>query len=88
MNLPSVRFSCFSDPCEKVDCSHGAACVRKIGGPECVCQVCDPEVKTQFVCGSDARTYPSYCHLKYAACKRGTDIKLVKSSPCGKFSIT
>ena len=61
---------CSADhPCRSLSCTQGAECVpdepaERGGG--CVCPACAPVYEP--ICGPDAVTYHSLCHLRRAAC--------------------
>lgn len=73
-----------SGPCDKATCEYASRCVvLQRGRSECICKTCDPTSDDDPVCGSDARTYPSYCHLQSAMCKMKKRITVHKMGSCG-----
>ena len=75
-----------ADPCLKVKCEFNGKCYRRADrASECVCPICDSGSKMQAICGSDGKTYASYCHLKSASCTMKEGITVMKDEPCGKY---
>ncbi|UYV72545.1 FST [Cordylochernes scorpioides] len=69
--------------CDQITCRNNRTCLEDHRlRPHCVrCRVrCAPTRRP--VCGADGVTYPSLCHLKREACKRGKAVPLAYKSPC------
>ena len=80
-----LLFLLFTGPCDKVKCEYNARCqVKQDQTTECVCPDCDSESEVNAVCGSDGRTYASYCHLKSTVCRTKTVVSLVSKKACGR----
>eukprot|EP00112_Aurelia_sp_Birch-Aquarium-sp1_P005724 Seg1649.2 transcript_id=Seg1649.2/GoldUCD/mRNA.D3Y31 product="Collagen alpha-4 chain" protein_id=Seg1649.2/GoldUCD/D3Y31 len=76
--------SLLQDPCLNVKCEFSGKCNKRADRTtECICPICDSGSKTQAICGSDGKTYASYCHLKSASCKMKRTITVIKDEPCG-----
>ena len=68
-----------------MQCEFNSKCyIRPDRTTECICPICDGSSKTQAICGSDGKTYASYCNLKSASCKMKKKIVVLKDKPCGK----
>lgn len=68
-----------SKTCSDVQCGTGSACVMTSAGkPRCIecCSKLKPSVKIDF-CGSDGKTYKSWCELRAASCRTGRMIEVV-----------
>lgn len=75
--------------CATVWCGTGQRCVSGgASGARCVsCGACGGGVRRPL-CGSDARTYASWCRLQRAACHAGTVVDPLHPGPCkGKLSL-
>ncbi|KAG9510152.1 Agrin [Fragariocoptes setiger] len=67
--------------CANVRCRSGAICTVKDGKPQCEC----PKYKcvaNEPVCGSDGKTYGSYCQLRSTACNTQSDLEKISDGPC------
>ena len=74
------------DPCLIVKCEFNAKCNKRADRTtECVCPICNSGSKTKAICGSDGKTYASYCHLNSASCRMKKKITVIKDEPCGKY---
>ncbi|XP_025418659.1 follistatin-A isoform X2 [Sipha flava] len=82
-----------SATCATVSCKGGQKClVEKSGRPRCVtCNLPCPEPETSGgkrkdtggpVCGSNDKTYHSWCHMFMDACATGLVIETKASGPC------
>ena len=83
----AVVFIClFPDICAVVKCPQNKQCFPQPGGgSDCRCPV-EHECSSSGdeVCGSDAVTYDSECHLKAKACRSpGSKLVVVTKGPCG-----
>lgn len=93
-----------SATCATVSCKSGQKCLveKKTGRPRCVtCNLLCSEAETSGkrkdtsgkVCGSNDKTYHSWCQMFMDACATGVVIETKASGPCrgdipsGKFSI-
>lgn len=91
-----------SATCATVSCKGGQKCLveKKTGRPRCVtCNLSCPELETSGkrkdtggkVCGSNDKTYHSWCQMFMDACATGVVIETKASGPCrdgemGEFS--
>ena len=67
-------------------CAFGGRCVvSKDGRGECSCGRCVSTSGMDPVCGSDGKTYASYCHIESAMCKMRKEIKVAKRGACGEY---
>ena len=66
------------------NCHHGGRCTMIMTGKTiCRCPiVCTKEYDP--VCGSDGRTFPNPCVVKYESCLRQKNISIVHYGHCGK----
>lgn len=83
-----------SATCATVSCKSGQKCLveKKTGRPRCVtCNLPCPEPETLTgrrkdtsgpVCGSNDKTYHSWCHMFMDACATGLVIETKASGPC------
>ncbi|XP_075980949.1 follistatin [Anticarsia gemmatalis] len=69
--------------CASITCGAGQRCVAGgASGARCVsCGACGAAARRQL-CGSDARTYPSWCRLQRAACHIGRVVDPLHTGPC------
>lgn len=73
------------DSCDKINCAPGKHClVDQNMNPHCVrcIRKCPSNPSRRQVCGSDGITYPSACHLKGMACRRGKAIPIAYKGKC------
>ena len=79
----SVESACYPD----FKCSHGGYCfVISTGKPICRCPiVCTKEYDP--VCGSDGRTFPNPCVVKYESCLKQKNISIIHYGHCGKMCL-
>ncbi|XP_023223098.1 follistatin-like [Centruroides sculpturatus] len=71
--------------CENVRCPGKKSCLLDQNlRPHCVrCkQHCPPVTAGRYLCGADNVTYPSYCHIRQAACVRGRAIQESYKGKC------
>lgn len=69
--------------CSSVSCSSGQRCVSGgASGVRCVsCGTCAGG-RRKPLCGSDRRTYPSWCRLQRATCRAGRVVDPLHRGPC------
>ncbi|CAB3379822.1 Hypothetical predicted protein [Cloeon dipterum] len=72
------------DSCSKVRCLERKQCVvdqNKM--PHCVrcSRKCGKEAR-KHVCGADGHTYPSVCHIRVAACRKGKAVPIAYRGRC------
>lgn len=87
-------FGSESATCASVSCKSGQKCLveEKTGRPRCVtCNLPCPEPETlpgkrkssvEPVCGSNDKTYRSWCHMFMDACATGLVIETKAPGPC------
>ncbi|XP_072017436.1 uncharacterized protein [Amphiura filiformis] len=71
-------------PCQADSCEVWETCIDASGTPMCFCNhplECERIAKS-VVCGTDGRNYTNLCQLKSMACFFGSDVELVKQTPC------
>ncbi|XP_072395904.1 follistatin [Diabrotica undecimpunctata] len=71
--------------CDKIVCPSNKHCLLDQNlTPHCVncTRKCPNVPKRRQVCGSDGITYPSACHLREKACRRGKAIPIAYKGPC------
>ncbi|XP_048483506.1 follistatin isoform X2 [Plutella xylostella] len=87
----AYRGSCIANAtCSSIHCSPGQRCVEGgASGARCVtCGPCGAGAK-RALCGSDRRTYPSWCRLQRATCAAGRVVDPLHPGPCkGDRNIT
>lgn len=77
--------SVFAGSCDKIRCPAGKHClVDQNLKPHCVrcSRRCPAPVPGKHVCGADGATYPSACHLREAACRKGKAIPFAYKGRC------
>ncbi|KAG6440429.1 hypothetical protein O3G_MSEX001336 [Manduca sexta] len=57
------------NPCARVKCPWGGACIARNGAAQCACPVCDAALAP--VCASDHNTYGTECKMRMHACQEG-----------------
>eukprot|EP00118_Oscarella_pearsei_P003665 m.15267 g.15267 ORF g.15267 m.15267 type:complete len:1098 (+) comp26274_c0_seq1:110-3403(+) len=78
--IPTCEDPCKDTPCNESE--HRKLILRK-NQCECVCQdENDCSEDGQSVCGTDAKTHKSACHLNAHACKTRSGVKVAKNEPC------
>ncbi|CAI6347341.1 unnamed protein product [Macrosiphum euphorbiae] len=89
-----MYFHIESATCATVSCKGGQKCLieKKTGRPRCVtCNLSCPEPETSGkrkdtvggkVCGSNDKTYHSWCQMFMDACATGVVIETKASGPC------
>lgn len=73
------------NPCARVTCPWGGACISRGGSAQCACPVCDATLAP--VCASDHNTYGSECKMRMHACQEGIkegDLKVLYNGTCRK----
>ncbi|CAH2042312.1 unnamed protein product, partial [Iphiclides podalirius] len=87
----AYRGSCIANAtCASVTCGTGQRCVAGgASGARCVsCGACGGGAR-RLLCGTDARTYSSWCRLQRAACHAGRVVDTLHRGPCkGNRNIT
>lgn len=75
--------------CDNIRCPAGKHCLLDQNlSPHCVrCSQRCPTPSTATVCGTDAVTYQSACHLREAACRKGKAIPVAYKGRCKSKSI-
>ncbi|RWS09649.1 follistatin-A-like protein [Dinothrombium tinctorium] len=73
--------------CDNIRCPGSKTCIVDQNlTPHCVkcAQTCPPvdERNARLVCGADNNTYPSFCHLRQAACLRGKAVQVAYRGRC------
>ncbi|KAA0200053.1 hypothetical protein HAZT_HAZT010967 [Hyalella azteca] len=70
--------------CPTKKCPVGGVCRERYGRAECQCRECAGVYAP--VCGTDARTYRSECHMWRVAClEGGSNVALQHEGPCGEY---
>ncbi|XP_069361591.1 follistatin-A isoform X1 [Maniola hyperantus] len=80
----AYKGSCIANAtCARVRCGAGQRCMAGgASGARCVsCGACGGGAR-RTICGSDARTYPSWCRLQRAACHAGRVVDPLHPGPC------
>ncbi|CAL4131855.1 unnamed protein product, partial [Meganyctiphanes norvegica] len=74
--------------CKDVRCWHGQRCLTDANNNRPQCTMCGTlescQASAQKVCGSDGRTYTSWCALRHEACRSGRSIVTVPHQKCVK----
>ncbi|XP_013162504.1 PREDICTED: follistatin-A [Papilio xuthus] len=85
----AYRGSCIANAtCASIRCGSGQRCVSGgASGARCVsCGACGAGGGAggtrRTLCGTDKRTYPSWCRLQRAACHAGTVVDTLHRGPC------
>ncbi|XP_039758994.1 follistatin-A [Pararge aegeria] len=83
----AYKGSCIANAtCARVRCGAGQRCVSGgASGVRCVsCGACGGGAR-RTICGSDARTYASWCRLQRATCHAGKVVDLLHPGPCKEY---
>ncbi|XP_053406208.1 follistatin-A-like isoform X2 [Mercenaria mercenaria] len=74
-----------NETCKTVTCPQGTTCLvsAKSGNPVCMnCAALCVQTVSVPICGTDKRTYHSYCHMVMSGCKSGVFVSTHHRGPC------
>ena len=79
--------SCFIENarCSNLPCPYQKKCLLDVKTGTPTCSDCSRSCSIAFhipVCGTDGRTYSSYCHMRKVSCRKGILIRTRRAGAC------